>query len=177
MTRIAAGVLALALVCAAAGCTAAVAGVPAASVRPAPTSTRQAPSSTPDLAASIDPCALLTATDIVRLDVVSNGRDTAAGGRACSWHSRAAYYTVGIEVWDKATFGQLSRTGRAFTPYPVGSHDGRQVQDILNGGCGVFLKIDATALISVSVGNVGEECALADQFAVLIEPRLPRGDR
>jgi hypothetical protein len=133
-----------------------------------------APDTSPSPTTSIDPCALLTGSDVQQLGLQLNGRDTAGGGRGCSWH-RTGQYTVGFGAFDHSGLGELSTNGRTITDHPVGSHDGRLV---LSAGdsCGVFLQITKTSMVDVAVAGAlddAQTCQLADQYAKLIEPRLP----
>lgn len=149
-----------------AGCGDSVAGTPAA--QPKPTTTA--------VTASINPCALLTGSDIRQLGVVSQGADTLAGSRGCSW-TKTGQYTVGFSVWDHVSINQIDSHGNLISNHRVGSHDGRQYQGA-NGGCAVSMAITSSSSIDVTVnGDPIEECQLADQFAVLIEPRLPAEPR
>jgi hypothetical protein len=161
--------LALALV---AGCSTAVAGTPAATTDPS--SAASAPPASV-VSAAIDPCSLLTGSDAQQLGLQSKGRDTAGGGRACTW-LRTGQYTVGVEVFDNAGFARINTTNRTVTDHPVGSHDGRMVlaTDIIT--CGVALEITKTSMVEVDVSgdpDVTQTCQLADQYAKLIELRLP----
>lgn len=126
------------------------------------------------LSESIDPCTLLTSSDTQEFGLVSSTRDTAGGGRACSWLKKGQY-NVGIEVFDHGGLANLSAVNRAITDYPVGTHDGRQVLDH-GGGCGVYLQITSGSMVVVALADAQDEqqeCALADDFARLVEPRLP----
>jgi len=165
-------VLAAAIALVATGCSASVTGSPAATTDP-PRSASDAPTS--GMSAAIDPCALLTGSDVQQFGLQANGRDTAAGGRACSWYKNLQY-TVGIEVFDQVGLGQLSTLERTITDHPVGSHDGRLVLSAGGGGCGVFLQITRTSMVDVDTAGGPSDtrsCQLAEQYAMLVEPRLP----
>jgi hypothetical protein len=157
-------VLIIVMALAVSGC-ATVPGHPVAATAPPPT---------PGLSMSIDPCTLLTTADVQQFGLLSNGRDTLGGGRACSWY-RTGEYTVGVEVFDNAGLDQLNKLGHTISDHPMGSHNARQVVNS-NGGCGVVLEITKTSTVDVDA-VVGQDetrsCPLADQYAKLIEPRLP----
>jgi len=145
-----------------AGCADAVAGTP----------TVAATTSAPAVSASINPCALLTSSDIQHLGVASRGPDALGGSRGCSW-LKTGQYNVGFSVWDHLGIDQMNSGGNPITNHRVGSHDGRQFEGA-DGGCFVAMAITSTSSIDVSVGgDPSVECQLADQFALLIEPRLP----
>jgi len=153
-----------------AGCGYAVAGSPAPTTGP---STSVSDPST-GTSAAIDPCTLLTDPEVQQFGLVPSGRDTAAGGRDCNW-SKRGQYSLGVEVFDHDGLGELSSIGRSITNYPVGSHDGRQVSS-QGGGCGVYIQITKTSIVAVAAADVIDEtqsCQLADQYATLIERRLP----
>jgi hypothetical protein len=153
------------------GCSAPAGGSPAPTTDP-PASVSASPTS--GVSAAIDPCALLTGSEIQQFGLQPNGRDTAGGGRACSWYKNLQY-TVGIEVFDHAGLAQLSTTGRTITDHPVGSHDGRLVLST-GGGCGVFLAITKTSMVDVDTAGSPSDtqsCQLAEQYATFVEPRLP----
>lgn len=156
-------------VSAVAGCNAGAPGNPV-SVPVTPSSVH--PSTT--LSESIDPCTLLTSSDAQAFGLVSNGRDTTGGARSCSWH-KTGQYTIGTGVFDHIGLAQLSKAGRTITDHPVGIHDGRQVFS-QEGGCGVYLQITShsvTDVVVVDAQDAQQECALADDFARLVEPKLP----
>jgi hypothetical protein len=158
-----------------AGCADAVAGSPAATTDPSVSAT-DPPSAGPS--AAIDPCTLLTGAEIQQLGLLPSGRDTAAGGRACSWH-KTGQYSLGIEVFDHAGLDQLSTVGRTITNHPVGAHDGRLVLS-QGGGCGVYLQLTPTSIVVVDAAGVltdTQSCQLADQYATLIEQKLPAEQR
>jgi hypothetical protein len=156
----------------------ATAGCSPVSGSPGPTTDPSASASAPPtsaVSAAIDPCALLTGSDVQQLGLRPNGRDTAGGGRACSWYKNLQY-TAGIEVFDHSGLDQLSTIGRTITDHPVGSHAGRLVLSVNGGGCGVFLQITRTSMVDVdTAGGLTDSqmCQLADHYAKLIEPRLP----
>jgi len=169
------GLVPLLAVVVVAGCANAVAGSPAATTG-SPTSATDPPSAGPS--AAIDPCTLLTGTEIHQLGLLSSGRDTSAGARSCSWH-KAGQYTVGAGVFDQVGLAQLSNVGRTITSHPVGSHDGRQVLS-QEGGCGVYLQITKTSIVDIVVVDAlgdTQSCQLADQYATLIEQKLPAEQR
>jgi hypothetical protein len=124
---------------------------------------------------SVDPCTLLTGHEIQQLGLVSTGRAVIAGSRNCSWE-KPGQYTVGFGVWDNLSLAELSPIHRVITNYPVGSHLGRQVFSY-EAGCGVFLQLTPRSLVDAVVVDVVDSrgCPLADQFAKLMEPRLPKG--
>jgi hypothetical protein len=160
-------VLALAVL-AVAGCADAVAGTPAATTA---TSTSMVTSMAP-VSAAINPCTLLTADDIQGLGITPRGPDTLGGSRGCSW-TKNGQYVVGFSVLDHLGIDQANSGGNPITNHPVGSHDGRQFEGAL-GGCAVALAITETSSVDVVVGgDQTQECQLADQFAQLIEPKLP----
>jgi hypothetical protein len=169
------------VVFAVAGCAVAVAGSPAATTDPSasvaePTS---AEPTSEGLSAAIDPCTLLTGMEIQQLGLLPSGRDTAGGGRACSWH-KTGQYSLGVEVFDHAGLDQLSTIGRTITNHPVGSHDGRLVLSQGGGGCGVYLQLTATSIVLVDAAGLltdTQSCQLADQYAMLVERKLPAEQR
>jgi hypothetical protein len=74
---------------------------------------------------------------------------------------------------------QLSTVGRTTTSRPVGSHDGRQVLS-QEGGCGVYLQLTRTSTVDIVVVDAlgdTQSCQLADEYATLIEPKLPAEQR
>jgi hypothetical protein len=163
------------VVVAVAGCADAVAGSPAATTG-SPSSATEPPSAGPS--AAIDPCALLTDTEIQQLGLLPSGRDTIVDARSCSWH-KAGQYTIGAGIFDHVGLAQLSKVGRTITNYSVGSHDGRQVLS-QEAGCGIYLQITKTSIVDiVAVDALGDtqSCQLADRYAKLIEPRLPAEQR
>lgn len=166
---------------------AALAGCSGGSPLPQPTATSQTttPSTTSNAnstgLAALDPCTLISDQDASSLHITKTGpRKSPNGhGKACGWAANgnvvgaANAYTVGIYTDLVMGLKNLNNNGFQVQPVTLPSHQGQQAYQ--DGGCDVSIGITDSSLAQVVVIGVNSSqlCALANEYAKLIEPRLP----
>lgn len=148
------------------------------SSRPDDSTVTSTPSpATPDLA-EIDPCSLITTTDLAQLGLVEAEpeSDTIAGRPLCDW----SVPNTSVVVYLHPTSGIAEiNTNRAtrVENRTIGAHDGRLVERP-NGTCDIDIVVTDTSAVTVSavtLGRPADACPLVERAATIVEPRVPRG--
>jgi hypothetical protein len=123
--------------------------------------------------ASVQPCSLVTLDDQARLGLDPGKSNNTAKSRGCEW-SKGTSYAVAIYLDGSQPIEAAGVNG--VTVLPLQSHDA--VQTPPDGlGCGIEIAISKTSSVAVNVSNVANACQLAQQYAGLIEPRLPAQEK
>jgi hypothetical protein len=131
--------------------------------------------------AGIQPCSLLNSTEVSQNALTSKGPRSGSGARSCTWDN-AAYdnglgYALGVDIRDTQGINDINTGGYALSDDPIGHHQGKQIRETNGDLCGVVIGVTATSRVDVSAntGNsdINQACVLANQFAKLIEPKLP----
>jgi hypothetical protein len=120
--------------------------------------------------AAIDPCSLLSQSDMTSLGLTSTGPEKTVKSRGCGWQ-KAATYSIGIYA-DPSQGIDVLRASNSTTA-SLQSHDAIQTA---NSGidCLFDIAITKTSAVGISIeAGVGNACQLAQQYATLIEPKLP----
>jgi hypothetical protein len=120
--------------------------------------------------ASVNPCSLLTQSDVTHLGLTANGPDNTTKSRGCAW-TKSASYSVGIYANGSQGLDELRADNS--TTAPLQSHDAIQTA---NSGidCLFDIAITKTSSVDISVeAGIGNACQIAAQYATLIEPKLP----
>lgn len=134
------------------------------------TTSNSAPSSSADNpVAAIDPCTLLSQDEVTSLGLTSRGPETAGKSRGCGW-AKGASYAIGI--YADASQGLDALRAANSTTISLSSHDAMQTPSGID--CGVDIAITKVSSVGISVESAGNNpCAIATQYATLIEPKLP----
>lgn len=161
---------------AACGAAAPSSGTPAGSP---PGGSPRASASTPALAA-VQPCGVLGRAQIKQNDLTGQEASTGSGARSCTWSNDSfdsgMGYAVEVDIRDSQGLKDINTAGYTVTNDPVGRHPGRQAQQTSGDGCFVAIGVSPTSRVDVSsetAASVRQACMLANQFAKLIEPKLP----
>jgi Protein of unknown function (DUF3558) len=131
--------------------------------------------------ASIDPCTLLSQAQLGQYGLSKHDSGDLAGSRHCAWAhlvdaSGKGGYVVGAAIWDQQGITDVNADGYSITDVVTGRHQARQGEQTGGDGCFVAIGVtDSTRVDVVASGDPGQGCTLANQFAKLIEPRLPGG--
>jgi Protein of unknown function (DUF3558) len=160
-----------------------VTGTPTAGSSSASPATSRPPNTGPTSAVRSppvsDPCSLLNAAELTPLGFSGPGKtDSVKGAPTCVWSKPEG--TLGV-VSSPRGLGELNLGAATLvTPVTIGSHSGVRVQEVEGavGDCGITLAVTNTSSMSVDAfiaGKTAEACALAEQAARLVEPKLPRG--
>jgi hypothetical protein len=127
-------------------------------------------STTANPVAAIDPCGLLSQSDMTSLGLTSTGPEKTAKSRGCGW-DKGASYSVGIYADSSQGLDELRADNS--TTGSLQSHDAIQTQNS-SIDCLFDIAVTKTSSIDVSVeAGIGNACQLAQQYAALIEPKLP----
>jgi hypothetical protein len=125
-----------------------------------------------DPLASLDPCSLLTSEQVGQLGLTPQGPKTVASARGCSW-AKGPTYVIGIHfIEGKGLDDPNDGTGQN-TKISLPDHDA--VETDKGSGCGVEIAITRTSFVFVQASEGGgpNECPISQQYATLIEPKLP----
>lgn len=169
------------------GCTAMSAGnpLPPKSTEGGPTTpTTGGASSTSDAAATlaaIDPCSLLTQTQLDQYGLRRRDSGDVAGARTCSWDHPAdvqgkGSFNLKPGIWDRQGLKDINTRGYSLADVVIGRHQARQAAQAGGNGCFIAIGVTESSRVDVAAsGDPGQGCVLANQFATLIEPQLPGG--
>ena len=132
--------------------------------------------------AAVDPCTLLTQAQLDQFGLHMRDSGDLGGARQCSW-GRAidtngkGGFVVGPVIWDNQGLKDINTDGQIVTDgMTVGRHQARQAKQAEGLACFVAIGVTDSARVDIVVaGSPDEQCGLANQFAKLIEPRLPGG--
>lgn len=119
--------------------------------------------------ATLEPCGLLTQDDLTQLGITVKGPDNTSKSRGCEWQKHGVY-SVGIYLDGSQPIETAGTDGTV--KVTLQSHDA--VQTAENGfGCGVEIAISGTASVAVNVSAGPNDCQTAQEYAGLIESKLP----
>jgi hypothetical protein len=121
----------------------------------------------------LQPCDLLTQQEQAGLQLGPGQEDTIGSARVCMWQASGSH-TVGVSIFDDLGLADVQSKSGA-QPLTIGSHDAVQY----TGGvstCSIALAVSETSRVDVSGvanGDMTRGCAVANQAARLVEPKLP----
>jgi hypothetical protein len=149
-----------------------------------PASSSPAPSSSTDggaALAAIQPCDLLDSSVLSQNDLTSKGPSTGSGARSCSWQRKTglntAGFVIGVDIRDGQGINDLNKDGLSTSSDPVGHHQAVLAKETDGDVCDVTIGITPTSRVDISANtsdaNIDQACTLANQYAKLIEPKLP----
>jgi uncharacterized protein DUF3558 len=122
--------------------------------------------------ADLRPCTLLTSAEQARLQIGASREKLTGSERLCEY-TESGNFALAVGIVDEhglTTVHSASPT-RSLT---IGAHDARQATDG-NHGCAVILGVTDTSRVDVITAAASEPqaCAIAQQVATLVEPKLP----
>lgn len=136
--------------------------------------------------AVLDPCTLLTQTELDQAGLRTTRRDTDARGSSCGW-SRAddtngkGGFSVEVVLNTRSGLDDLGNSDLVITDDPIGKHSakqGRNTDETVVSSCFVIIEVTGSSRVDLNVlTGPGGACELANQFARKVEPRLPGGSR
>lgn len=177
--RLRTSVAPLVLVLAAAGCSlpqsATPDGGPGPSVQP---SDPAQPSAAPTALSAIEACELLTVEEASYLDVPPQGHpEEIVGLRSCNWVSPGGGGLSTTIDGDLGIGELVLNDASAVTDITIGDHQAKRAEETSGPGyCGVYFAVGDSANVSVTalyLNDTPQACAVADQAAALVEPKLP----
>lgn len=153
-------------------------GEPGLSARLFPSGSPPPSAAPPTGLAAIEVCDLLTAQEASSLSVPSQGRpDEVIGLRSCDWTSLGGggvAATIDEESGiDQFTFADAS----SVTDITIGHHRAKRAEEGSGPGyCDVHFAVGDSAsvsMVALYLNDTPQACAVADQAAAFIEPKLP----
>jgi hypothetical protein len=121
--------------------------------------------------ASLDPCSLMSTSQAQQLHLQSLGSRTVAGAPECRWQIVGGY-EISYGVQDHAGLSDLNPDAGTTTSVTIGSHDARQVESPIS--CTVRIAVSTSSSVDTVVSAAHQQdCSLAQQYATLVEPKLP----
>jgi hypothetical protein len=121
----------------------------------------------------VNPCELLTGQELSQLGLQASEPDHVTDVVQCAW-KKSGSYSVSFNVYEKLGLSDLNPNGDAVTKKTVGSHDAEQYSDA--AACTVALGLSKSTAMTVLINGVGDQstlCQEANDFATLVEPKLP----
>lgn len=134
--------------------------------------------------ADLDPCTLLTDSDRVQVGITVAGvSDPVASSPGCKWLV-SVQFAARIDFHPKRGLSEINYGNATPTPTTIGKHSGSKLPSGTNGGgrdngsCQVFIAVDDSSAVAVSISNSGAKntelaCQRADQIAKIIDSKLP----
>ena len=132
--------------------------------------------------ASIEPCSLLSATDLTAYGTFTGPDKKELGGaRVCMFQRQLASASdkelgVSIGVRDKQGISSVNDVGGGKDTAKLNGRDVVRAPSV-NSGCTVALAVGATSRVDVLItaGSTPEACTVAEKLAGVVEPKLPKG--
>jgi hypothetical protein len=151
----------------------------------APSSSASAPTSSAGgtaATASIDPCSLLSKSDLTEYGTFTGPESKEQGGaRACIFTRQLASasdksLTVSINVRDSQGTSTVNDAGAGKTSGKVNGRPSVETASTVDRGCLVALSVGDASRVDVSVTSDSAQaaCAVAEPLANVVEPKLPK---
>jgi hypothetical protein len=133
--------------------------------------------------ASVDPCSLITQTQVTSNGLMAGQSVNAPGGRACRWvapdsGSTINGYDLQVVIYDQAGLDKLNTTGDTVSDYTVGKYQGKLLQDTSLSNCIVSLGTTSTSRIDIYVNSssgMDQSCQLVKEVAPKVVANFPAG--
>jgi hypothetical protein len=133
--------------------------------------------------ASVDPCSLLTQTQLQNNGLMAGQTVTAAGGRACRWvrpddGSSIDGYNIQVVIYNQSGLDQLVTTGGQVSNYPVDKYQGKLFQDNSLNNCVVSVGTSNTSRVDIYVNSsvgIAQGCSLVKEVAPKVVANFPAG--
>ena len=131
--------------------------------------------------ASVDPCSLLTQTQVQNNGLMAGQTVTAANGRGCRWvrpdsGSSVDGYNIQIVIYNTLGLDQLVTTGGQVSDYPVGKYQGKLFQDSSLNNCVVSVGTSSTSRVDIYVNSsvsLAQGCSLVKEVAPKVVANFP----
>lgn len=134
------------------------------------------PGQTSSISSSIDPCDLLSASDLAEVGNFDSKYEERGGVRACIWQNSFKNggdgFTFGVSVRDSESIEMVNDFGGGIRPEEVNQRPAVSTEDPEFGDCRFAMKIDDLSRVDITVTGEGG-CEIAKVIAGLVEPRLP----
>ncbi|MEU6646247.1 DUF3558 family protein [Saccharomonospora sp. NPDC046836] len=130
--------------------------------------------------AGLDPCTLLDTSEIARYgNHKPPERETIGTARTCAWYPRRASSSddapaIATIIRENAGVDDMNDIGQGVQRTQANGRDIGKAPG--PGGCVIAIGVTATSRVDVPATGLRTEdsCIVADQLAVIVEPKLPR---
>jgi hypothetical protein len=135
--------------------------------------------------ASLEPCTLLTASDVSSYSTFGEAKEQKLGkSRDCRYQHKTASASdegliIGVSIRDDAPLDSVNDTGNGVKDLQVNGRKAKEASSNDPLGCTVALGVGDTARVDVNVtavNTVEKACQIAEDVAQkAVEPKLPKG--
>jgi hypothetical protein len=129
---------------------------------------------------SIQPCGVLDSSQISQNGLTDQEASSGSGARSCTWSNDnfddGNGYALKVDIRDSQGLTDFSTAGYSVTDDPIGGHQGKQAQRTGGPGCIIAIGVSPTSRVDVTAetaSDANQACMVANQYAKLIEPKLP----
>jgi hypothetical protein len=154
-------------------------GISVGSSTPAPSSPNQ-PGSGGSALSAVQPCGVLDSSQISQNGLTNQESTSGSGARSCKWSNdnfdNGNGYALKVDLRDAQGVATFNTAGYALTDDPIGHHQAKQAEQTSGSGCIVTIGVSSTSRVDVIVDTAtdpNQACTIANQYAKLIEPKLP----
>jgi hypothetical protein len=131
--------------------------------------------------AAVQPCDLLDSSVQSQNGLTSSGPTSGSGARSCRWAKKVSLnapgFVIGLDIRDSQGISDFNTDGYAMTNESIGHHQAVQGKQTSGDLCLVTIAITSNSRVDVTANtsdsNIDQACTLANQYAKLIEPKLP----
>lgn len=132
--------------------------------------------------ASVDPCSLITQTQVTNNGLQPGQTVNAPGGRACRWHrpddstTVVDGYNIQVVIYDHAGIDQFNTSGGTVSDYSVGKYQGKLFQWDANNSCFISVPTSSSSRVDISVVaglGIDQGCKLVKQVAPKVVSNFP----
>ncbi|MEY7971288.1 DUF3558 domain-containing protein [Saccharomonospora xinjiangensis] len=142
--------------------------------------TTTGPSSSASLSASLHPCDLLSAEDLIEVGKFDSKYKEGGGARSCYWQRNFENggdgFLFTVSVRDAQSLETLRDDDEEFQQTEVNQRPAASSKDPEFGDCTFAMKIDGSSRVDINVAGDDRSdaaCDVARAIANLVEPRLP----
>ncbi len=153
---------------------------------PAGSSTATSGSSNADPLASVDPCSLLTPSQLTQHNLAADSSGEEAGARFCSWRrpetstdpNNLQGYVLRVNIYDHNGLNDFNKGSYTITPYQsLNNHQAELEKNSADQTCEVSIAITASSRVDIdalpSNGRLDSACTIAEGAAPVIAQNLP----
>ena len=154
-----------------------------ASTSSAPSTGESSSSSGAATTSSLDPCSLLSASDLASYGTFGEPRKREAfGARSCGYLMKAqgasdSHLGVDVNVRDSQGIDTVNDSGKGTIPSQVNNRQA-VVVPTGNTGCILAMAVGSASRVDISITSAADStkaCDTASQVAKIVEPKLPKG--
>jgi hypothetical protein len=132
--------------------------------------------------ASVDPCTLITQTQVTNNGLLPGKSVNAPGGRACRWvrsdsgTATVDGYDIQVVIYDTTGIDQLNTVGGTVSDISVGKYQSKLFQDNSDNDCLVSVPTAGSSRVDIGVVSslgITQGCKLVQQVAPKVVANFP----